>query len=83
MSSMRLLVGFISLAVLGSTTAADHSPHSRTATPLADDAPGGANPIQPGQPLPRIMLPKIDGSGWIDLAALRGQKVLLIQFASW
>ena len=38
---------------------------------------------QPGHPLPGLVLPTIDGKATLDLADLRGKKVLLIQFASW
>lgn len=36
-----------------------------------------------GERIPDLELPLIDGSGSFDLAALRGERVLLIQFASW
>ncbi len=42
-----------------------------------------ASLLQAGEPLPSLTLPTIDGTGSIDLAELRGKKVLLIQFASW
>ena len=47
------------------------------------EAQDAAALIQRGRPLPRLLLPKVDGSGSLDLADLKGQKVLLIQFASW
>ena len=36
-----------------------------------------------GARIPSIELPLIDGSGTLDLADLRGRKLLLIQFAAW
>jgi len=42
-----------------------------------------ASLLQRGHPLPGLVLPTIDGQGTVDLAGLRGKKVLLIQFASW
>jgi hypothetical protein len=36
-----------------------------------------------GQPHPEVRLPTIDGRDTLSLQALRGSKVLLIQFASW
>ena len=36
-----------------------------------------------GALVPSIELPRIDGQGSVDLAAYRGKKVLLLQFASW
>lgn len=33
--------------------------------------------------LDRLRLPTIDGSRTIDLATFRGEKLLLIEFASW
>ena len=36
-----------------------------------------------GRPLPELRLPTIDGDRTIDLAELRGKKLLLIEFASW
>ncbi|HIF41842.1 MAG TPA: hypothetical protein EYQ74_12175 [Planctomycetes bacterium] len=39
--------------------------------------------VQPGEALPALVLPTIDGKATVDLADLRGKKVLLIQFASW
>jgi hypothetical protein len=42
-----------------------------------------ASLLQQGHPLPGLVLPTIDGKGTVDLAELRGKKVLLIQFASW
>ena len=36
-----------------------------------------------GRPLPELRLPTIDGERTIDLAELRGNKLLLIEFASW
>ena len=42
-----------------------------------------ASLLQPGHPLPGLVLPTIDGKATVDLGALRGTKVLLIQFASW
>ena len=36
-----------------------------------------------GQVFPDIELPTIDGSKTVRLSELRGQRVLLIEFASW
>lgn len=36
-----------------------------------------------GEAHPALRLPTIDGTRSIDLHALRGRKVVLIQFASW
>ena len=36
-----------------------------------------------GRPHPEVRLPTIDGESTVSLDALRGSKVLLIQFASW
>ena len=36
-----------------------------------------------GARLPSLELPRVDGNGTVDLADLRGRKLLLIQFASW
>ena len=36
-----------------------------------------------GNFLPDLELPTIDGSATIKLSELRGQRLLLIQFASW
>lgn len=36
-----------------------------------------------GRPLPALRLPTIEGDRTIDLAALRGKRLLLIEFASW
>jgi len=36
-----------------------------------------------GRQIPSIELPRIDGNGTLDLADLRGRKVLLVQFAAW
>lgn len=41
------------------------------------------DPWQVGRPLPDLRLPTIDGTRTIDLAQLRGKKLLLIEFASW
>lgn len=36
-----------------------------------------------GNQLPDLELPTLDGKSKINLSKLRGQKLLLIQFASW
>lgn len=36
-----------------------------------------------GAAIPDVALPRIDGGGVVDLASLRGRKLLLIHFASW
>jgi hypothetical protein len=41
-----------------------------------------ANPWTVGAPVPELELPTIDG-GRLALSALRGKRVLLIEFASW
>ena len=38
---------------------------------------------QEGEMHPNVRLPTIDGKRTIALSELRGQKVLLIEFASW
>ena len=40
-------------------------------------------PYRVGEPLPELRLPTIDGQRTIDLAELRGKRLLLIEFASW
>ena len=35
------------------------------------------------EPVPGLELPTIDGGETIDLAGLGGQRVILLQFASW
>ena len=37
----------------------------------------------PGQMLPNLELPRIDGRGPMQLSSLRGKRVILIHFASW
>ena len=39
--------------------------------------------VTTGARVPSIELPRIDGQGSINLADLRGRKLLLIHFASW
>ena len=36
-----------------------------------------------GEPLPDLKLPTIDGREQVALSSLRGQRLLLIEFASW
>ena len=48
----------------------------------------GAPPVHAGEARvneahPEVRLPTIDGRETVSLQALRGKKVLLIQFASW
>ena len=52
---------------------------------LAPLAPSRATAGEPdiGDPFPELRLPTIDGRETVSLQALRGTKVLLIQFASW
>lgn len=45
--------------------------------------PGAQDALAVGQPHPALRLPTIDGARTLDLAELRGKKVLLIEFASW
>lgn len=40
-------------------------------------------PPQVGHPFGPLVLPTVNGSQVIDLDSYRGQKVLLIEFASW
>ena len=57
-----------------------------TALFLAASASAQTDPgiFREGEPLPHLLLPTIDGSRTLDLAALaEGKKVLLLQFASW
>lgn len=44
---------------------------------------GAQGPWRVGVPLPDLRLPTIDGERTIDLAQLRGKKLVLIEFASW
>lgn len=48
----------------------------------ADDPAPGSEPMK-GQPYPALRLPTIDGKQTIDLRSYRGQKLVLIEFASW
>jgi hypothetical protein len=56
---------------------------------LAQDAaaPGDFSPAplvpELGAPIPNLVLPTIDGKQTIALSQYKGQKVLLIVFASW
>jgi cytochrome c biogenesis protein CcmG, thiol:disulfide interchange protein DsbE len=43
----------------------------------------GAEPIAVGDPAPDFTLPRLDGSGELSLASLRGQPVVLNFWASW
>ena len=40
-------------------------------------------PFRVGEPVPDLRLPTIDGKRTIDLAELRGKRLLLIEFAAW
>ena len=48
-------------------------------------SPTNAQATEPvvGQLHPKLCLPTIDGRQTIDLRDFKGQKVLLVQFASW
>ncbi len=46
-------------------------------------APTPQDPIREGQPLPSLALPTVDDGRLVSLADFRGQKLLLIEFASW
>jgi hypothetical protein len=48
---------------------------------LAPSAQAGAWVV--GEPLPDLKLPTIDGREQVALSSLRGQRLLLIEFASW
>lgn len=61
---------------------------------LPQGGPGAAPPIDvpsadpavwvtAGARIPDLELPRVDGAGSVDLADLRGRKLLLIQFAAW
>ncbi len=63
----RALLSLVVLAVLAAMLA----PEAR------------ARDVDVGDPHPEIRLPTIDGRETVSLQALRGTKVLLIQFASW
>jgi hypothetical protein len=39
--------------------------------------------FEEGARAPALELPSIDGSATINLAALRGKKLIVLQFASW
>ena len=55
-----------------------------TLAPLVLSLPALAqSPYKVGQPLPELRLPTVDGESTIDLAQLRGKKLVLIEFASW
>lgn len=57
-----------------------------TALSTAQDAPSVIAQdswFEVGQRIPTLELPRVDGGGTVDLADLRGRKLLLIQFASW
>lgn len=49
----------------------------------ASHAPAGAYAPKVGQRHPDFTLPRIDNRTPVSLSDFRGQKVLLIQFASW
>ena len=51
-------------------------------TALAAPVARAEDPVV-GKPHPEVRLPTIDGEATVSLDALRGSKVLLIQFASW
>jgi hypothetical protein len=51
-------------------------------TGLEPDAAQAAEPVV-GRLHPKLCLPTIDGRRTVDLRDFRGQKVLLVQFASW
>ncbi len=60
-------------------------PHGDVLAPAATLVPG-ADPqswVTPGARVPGLELPRVDGKGSVDLADLRGRKLLLIQFAAW
>ena len=66
------------LATLSATSApAQEVPATSEPSPQEDFA------WKPGQLLPDLELPRIDGSGSVRLSSLRGSRVILIQFASW
>lgn len=50
---------------------------------LPSAAQAGPGMVRPGEPFPLNQFPRLDGKGFASLAAFRGKKVLLIQFASW
>ena len=45
--------------------------------------PATGEDVAVGRPYPQLVLPTLDGSRATSLADFRGQKVLLIEFASW
>ncbi len=53
------------------------------ATLLVVSAASAQSPWKKGQPLPPLRLPTVTGEKTIDLAQLRGKKLVLIEFASW
>ena len=65
---------FLSAPVLAATLVAAGSSSSSLSAQ--------ATPWQPGERLPHVHLPTLEGEE-IDLADYRGQKLLLIEFASW
>ena len=50
---------------------------------LGSLASSQGGPWRAGRRLPELRLPTIDGDRTIDLAELRGKRVLLVEFASW
>ena len=54
-----------------------------TSLAIGGHGPQQGGPWRTGSPLPDLRLPTIDGTRTIDLAELRGKKLLLIEFASW
>ena len=46
-------------------------------------APSEARQPRPQEVHPEVRLPTIDGKRTVSLESLRGNKVLLLQFASW
>ena len=56
---------------------------STTLSALTPPSPAQATTWEVGQPAPHVHLPEIASGEPIDLAALRGKKILIAEFASW
>lgn len=51
--------------------------------PATEPAPAVTQPPKIGDPIADLVLPTVDGARTIALSEFKGQKVLLIVFASW
>lgn len=76
---IRRAVILLGLAALGGTTGWWVGQWALQTPPSA----GSTSFIKPGEPVPDLHWPRLDGKGEISLAALRGRPVLLNFWASW